>query len=149
MHWDVGWQVRAPIDEDGRMDQEKRGIAGMMGRASGTVQARATEVIDGASEGAHRAYEGVTDEAADAMASVADSVTSVGDTARSAGQAIRRRTKRAARTINRGGKKLRDSDPDRIVESAVASVQRHRLALALAGAAVLAFAMVSVLRRRD
>jgi hypothetical protein len=132
------------------MDQEKRGVAGMLGRASGNVQARAAEVIDGASESAHRAYEGVTGEAADAMSSVAESVTAVGDTARSAGQAIRRRTKRAARAIDRGGKKLRDSDPDQIIESAAASVQRHRLALAVAGAAVvLAFVAVSVLRRRE
>jgi hypothetical protein len=131
------------------MDQEKRGVAGMLGRASGNVQARAADVIDGASESAHRAYEGVTGEAADAMASVAESVTAVGDTARSAGQAIRRRTKRAARAIGRGGKKLRDSDPDQILESAAASVQRHRFALAVAGAAVLAFVAVSVLRRKE
>jgi len=119
----------------------------MLGRASGNVQARAADVIDGASESAHRAYEGVTGGAADAMASVAESVTAVGDTARSAGQAIRRRTKSAARAIDRGGKKLRDSDPDQILESTAASVQRHRFALAVASAAVLAFVAVSVLRR--
>jgi len=120
----------------------------MLDRASSNVQARAADVIDGASESAHRAYEGVTGEAADAMASVAESVTAVGDTARSAGRAIRRRTKVAARAIDRSGKKLRDSDPDQILESAAASMQRHRFALAVAGAAVLAFAMVSVLRRK-
>jgi hypothetical protein len=121
------------------MDQEKRGIAGRLGRASGNVQARAVEVMEEASESAHRAYEGVTAEAADAMASVAESVTAAGDTARSAGQAIRRRTKVAARAIDRGGKKLRESDPDQILESAAASLQRHRIAVAVAGAAVLAF----------
>ena len=121
----------------------------MLGRASGNVQARAADVIDGASKSAHRAYEGVTGGAADAMASVAESVTAVGDTARSAGQAIRRRTKSAARAIDRGGKKLRDSDPDQILESTAASVQRHRFALAVASAAVLAFVAVSVLRRND
>jgi hypothetical protein len=121
------------------MDQQKRGIADRLGRASGNVQARAVEVMEGASESAHRAYEGVTAEAADAMASVAESVTAAGDTARSAGQAIRRRTKVAARAIDRGGKKLRESDPDQILESAAASLQRHRIAFAVAGAAVLAF----------
>ena len=121
----------------------------MLGRASGNVQARAVEVMDGASAGAHRAYEGVTGEAADAMASVAESVTAVGDSARSAGQAIRRRSKVAARAIDRGGKKLRDSDPDLILESAAASVQRHPFAFAFAGAAVLALVMVSLLRARE
>lgn len=129
--------------------EETGGIAGRLGRASGNAQARAAEMIDGASESAHRAYGGVTAEAADAMASVAESVTAAGDSARSAGQAIRRRTKLAARAIDRGGKKLRDSDPDEILESAVASVQRHRFAFAVAGAAVLAFFAVSILRRKD
>jgi hypothetical protein len=121
----------------------------MLGRASGNVQARAVEVMDGASAGAHRAYEGVTGEAADAMASVAESVTAVGDSARSAGQSIRRRSKVAARAIDRSGKKLRASDPDQLLESAVASVQRHRFAFAVAGAAVLALVTVSVLRSRE
>jgi hypothetical protein len=105
--------------------------------------------MDGVSAGAHRAYEGVTGEAADAMASVAESVTAVGDSARSAGQSIRRRSKVAARAIDRSGKKLRASDPDQLLESAAASVRRHRFAVAVAGAAVLTLVMVSVLRNRE
>lgn len=130
------------------MDREKRGFTGMLGRASGNVHVRAAEVMDGASQTAHRAYEGVTDEAADAMASVAESVTAVGDSARSAGQEIRRRSKRAARAIDRGGERLRDSDPDLIVESALASVRRHRFALGIVAATGLTFLAMSVLRRR-
>lgn len=127
---------------------QKQGIGGVLSRATGNVQELAAEVMEGASESAHRAYGGATGEAADALASVAGSVTAVGDTAHSTGKAIRRGTKRAARSIDRGGKKVRKSDPDEILEAAAASVQRHRFTLAVAGAAVLTYATVSFLWRK-
>ena len=134
------------------MDEENGGLAGTIGRANERgiqVRARASHMVDAAAEQGRRVYDSAVNEAAEAMSSASDTVAAVGEKAHSTGKAIRKGSKRTARAITRGGKHLRDSDPREIVDAAAGAVRRHRFAFAAAGAAVLAFITMKLMRRTN
>lgn len=132
------------------MDKENGGLEGAIARANVRgiqVRARASHMVDEAAERGRRVYDSAVNEAAEAMSSASDKVEAVGEKAHSTGKAIRKRSKRTARAIARGEKNLRDSDPREIVDAAAVAVRRHAFAFAAAGAAVLAFITVKLIRR--
>ena len=132
------------------MDNENRGLAGTVARAAvrgREVRARASGIVDAAAERGRRVYDSAADGTADAMSSASEAVEAVGERAHAAGNGIRKNTKRAARAITRGEKNVRGSDPRDIVDATTAAVRRHGFAFAMAGAAVLAFLTVKIMRR--
>jgi hypothetical protein len=134
------------------MDKEKGGLAGTIARANVRgiqVRARASHLVDAAAERGRRVYDGAVNEAAGALSSASDTVDAVGKRAHSTGEAIRKGSKRTARAITRGEKNLRDSDPREIADAAASAVRRHRFAFAAAGAAVLAFITMKIMRRTN
>jgi hypothetical protein len=132
------------------MDKQNSGLA-VTGARAGTrrdeLRTRASDFIESAAERGRRVYDSAVNEAAEALSSASDTAETVGDRARSAGNAIRKSSRRAARAIHRGEASLRGADPRAMVEAAASSVRRHRVAFALAGAPVLAFITVKVMRR--
>jgi hypothetical protein len=134
------------------MVNETPGLTGAFSRAAvrgAEMRARASGFVDATAERGRRIYDGAVNETADAMSAASDTVESVGEQAHSTGKAIRKSSRRAARAIHRGERNLRASDPAAITATATAAMRRHTFAFAMAGAAVLAFLTMKVLRRRS
>ncbi len=132
------------------MVKENPGFAGTFARAQARgkeMRARASDIADDAAVRGRRVYDIAVNEAAEAMSSASDTVEAVGTKAHAAGKVIRKDAKRAARAITRGEMNLRHSDPRVIADAATATVRRHGFAFAVAGAAVLAFLMMRIVRR--
>jgi hypothetical protein len=132
------------------MRKETLGLANAVERAaarSRQMRARASNIVDVAAERSRNVYDGAVNEAAEAMSSASDTLEVVGERAQSTGNAIRKRSKRAARAINRGETNLRAYEPRTIVDSAAAAMRRHSFAFTVAGAAALAYFTLKVIRR--
>ena len=133
------------------MSKENSRLAGTVERvvAQGSeVRARASDLVGAAAERGRRVYDSAVNGTAEALSSASTKVEAAGEKAHSAGNAIRRSSKRAARAIARSERSLRDSDPRDLVDAAASAVRRHRYAFAVAGAAVLTFITVKIMRRR-
>ena len=140
------------MDKAKSMDKENGRLAGTIAQASqrgSEVRARALNIVDAAAERGRRVYDSAVNEAAGALSSASGTVEAVGEKAHSTGNAIRKGSKRTARAITRGEKNLRGADPRAIADAAASAVRRHRLAFAVAGAAVLTFITVKIMRRRN
>ena len=132
------------------MNSQNSGLTGTVARAAARgneVRARASDILDAAAERGRRVYDSAVNEAAEALSSASDTVEAVGEKAQSAGNAIRKGSRRAARAITRGEANLRGFDPREMVDAAASAVRRHRFAFAVAGAAVLTFITVKIMRR--